>query len=119
MNAGLPEAWPSAWPSLWRPVRDRAVLVGAMVVLTLVGLARFGDLGLSWWVALLPLVLLAGPVSRPARVRGAIRRAAADRTLRVRTTESGLWVTARRRSVAAMVSADGSVRYQAGRSPGR
>lgn len=92
-------------------MRDRAVFVAATMVLVLLGLARFGDLRLGWWVALLPLVLLIGPVTRPARVRRAIRRAAQRRMLSVHVCANGLSVTTRSRTVTASVDADGTVTY--------
>ena len=107
----LPDRWPSAWPSLWRPVRDRAFFVGATTVLVLLGLARFGDLRLGWWVALLPLTLMIGPVTRPARVRRAIRRAAERRMLCVEVFADGMSVRTRRRTVTARVATDGTVTY--------
>lgn len=110
-NPRLPTHWPSAWPSLWRPVRDRALFVAGTTILVLLGLARFGDLGLSWWVALLPLALMAGPVTRPARVRRAIRQAAEQRMLSVQVSEDGLSVSTRRRSVTARMAPDGTVTY--------
>lgn len=112
---GLPAHWPSAWPSLWRPIRDRAIFVLLTSALVVLGLARFGDLGLAWWVALLPLSLLVGPLSRPGRARRTIQRAAQRRTLNVRASADELCVTARRRSVTAWVASDGGVTYQVGR----
>lgn len=108
----LPEGrWPSAWPSLWRPVLDRVVFAGAAAVLTALGLAWLGDFGLSWWVALLPLLTLVVPATRPSRVRRRFERAAARGTLTVRDDGVDLWVRAGRRTVAARVGMDGSVSY--------
>lgn len=108
----LPQRWPSAWPSLWPGVRDRTVFVAVTVSLTVLGLARFGDLGLAWWVALLPLVLLIGPLTRPSRARRAIQRAARQRTLNVRESGNELLVSVPRRSVTARVAANGAVTYR-------
>ncbi|MBA2415111.1 MAG: hypothetical protein H0V64_04320 [Geodermatophilaceae bacterium] len=105
--------WPSTWPALWRPVRDRAIFVGVTVVLTLAGTAQFGDLGLSWWVPLLPLVLVLGPVTRPARVRRRFERAAARNALSVQSHRRGwqLHPPGRRGNVVALVSGDGELTY--------
>lgn len=105
--------WPSTWPALWRPVRDRAVLAGATVLLTLIGIGWLGDLGLSWWVPLLPLLLLIGPLSRPGRVRRRFERAATRGRLVVAPHRSGwqLQPAAGRRDVLAVVGYDGGLRY--------
>jgi hypothetical protein len=73
--AELPAHWPSPWPHLYRPVRDRVVFVVMVMVLTTVGLIALGDPAAQWWAIVLPLLLLIGPVSKPARVRMALRRA--------------------------------------------
>lgn len=112
-HPGLPDRWPSAWPSLWPGVRDSVAVVALTMVLTLVGVFRFGDPALSWWVALLPLLLLIGPLTRPARVRRTIRRATEQRTLRVRQSGDTLWISAGRRRVGARVDPDGAVTYRA------
>lgn len=54
----------SAWPSRWRPVVQRAAFVAAVDALALLGLVLVGDPRTQWWAMLLPLVLLAGPVTR-------------------------------------------------------
>lgn len=68
-NSALPATWPSAWPSLGRNVALGAVLpiVAAIVVLVILLLTK--SLSTAWWVALLPLLLLAWPLSLPARAR--------------------------------------------------
>lgn len=108
-----PGRWPSTWPALWRPVRDRAVFVGGTVLLTLTGTALLGDLGLSWWVPLIPLLLLIGPVTRPHRVRRAFERAAGRRELSVAPRGSGWRVQPAERhgGVIALVSEDGALVY--------
>lgn len=45
-------------------LRDRLIFVGLTCGLTLLGVLLYGDLRLSWWVALLPLLLLTGPAIR-------------------------------------------------------
>lgn len=112
-HPALPQGrWPSAWPSLWRPVRDRAVFAGATVVLTALGLAWLGDFGLSWWVALLPLLTLVVPATKPWRVRRRFERAAARNMLTFQDDSAELWVRAGGRTMtAARVRADGSVSY--------
>jgi len=113
-SPALPDGrWPSAWPALWRPVRDRAVFVGATVLLALVGIAFLGDLRLGWWVAFLPLVLLVGPVSRPARVRRRFERAAAQGRLDVQRRGHGwrLLPPGRSGNVVVLVSYDGELTY--------
>jgi len=87
------------------------VVVALTVGLVLVGLAGFGDLGLSWWVAALPLLALLGPATRPIRVRRAIQRAAERRTLNVRASADELCVSVPRRSVTARVTPAGGVTY--------
>jgi len=112
-NPVLPAGrWPSAWPDLWRPVRDRAVFALLTVVLTLTGTALFGDLGWSWWLALLPLVLLVGPVLRPGRVRRRFEQAAARNRLRVHAHGAG-WRAQPpgRLHVVALLSPDGAAHY--------
>jgi hypothetical protein len=76
--AELPAHWPSPWPHLYRPVRDRAVFVVMVMVLTTVGLVGLGDPAAQWWAIALPLLLLIGPVSKPARVRMALHRASGN-----------------------------------------
>src|SRR2546423_8592386 len=72
--AELPAHWPSPWPHLYRPVRDRAVFVVLVMVLTTIGLIALGDPAAQWWAIALPLLLLTGPLSKPARVRMALHR---------------------------------------------
>lgn len=81
----VPAQWPSAWAHLWQPARDRAVFVGLVVLLTVIGVVFTGDLVKEWWVPLVPLVLLTGPVSRPGRVRRTLQRAATRGRLRTTT----------------------------------
>lgn len=105
--------WPSTWPALWRPVRDRAVFVVVTVVLILVGTALLADFGLSWWVSLLPLLLMIGPLTRPGRVRRRFERAAARDRLRVQPHRQGwqLRLPERAGNVVALVTYDGTVSY--------
>lgn len=105
--------WPSTWPALWRPVRDRALFVGGTVLLTLLAIASLGDLGLSWWFASMPLVLLIGPLTRPGRVRRRFERAAAHDRLRMRRYGPGWQLSPRERraNVVAIVSDDGGLSY--------
>lgn len=107
----LPLHWPSAWPSMWPALRDRLVVVALTSGLVVAGLARFGDLGLSWWVALVPFVALVGPLTRPVRFRRAIQRAAVRRTLNVQYSTDGLCVSVPRRHITARVAGDGGVTY--------
>jgi len=46
-------------------------------LLTLLGLVVAADPGTQWWALFPPLLLLAGPVTRPARIRRRAARAAA------------------------------------------
>lgn len=78
----VPTHWPSAWPHLWHATRDRAVFVAAVIALTVIGIVGAGDLQAQWWVPLLPLVLLAGPATRPGRVRRALQNCTARGRLR-------------------------------------
>ena len=105
--------WPSTWPALLRPVRDRVVFVGATVLLTLAGTALLGDLDLSWWVPLLPLLLLIGPATRPFRVRRRFERAAERNELIVqqRGPSWRLQPAEGRGGVVALVSEDGVLSY--------
>jgi hypothetical protein len=80
--AELPAHWPSPWPHLYRPVRDRVVFVVMVVVLTTAGLVGLGDPAAQWWAIALPLLLLIGPVSKPARVRMALHRGGGRGALR-------------------------------------
>lgn len=107
----LPDRWPSAWPSLWRPVRDRAAFAVPAALLTALGLGWLGDLSLTWWVPLLPLLLLAGPLTRPGRVRRSFDRASADGSLTVVDDRAGVLVWGSGRTVAAEVTAGGAIRY--------
>lgn len=45
-------------------LRNRLVFVGLTCALTLLGLFLYGEPRLTWWVALLPLLLLVGPLAR-------------------------------------------------------
>jgi len=56
-------------PSTWQVVGARVVFAVGTALLTLAGTAFVGDLRLSWWVSLLPLMLLIGPLTSAARVR--------------------------------------------------
>jgi hypothetical protein len=78
----LPAVWPSAWPSLWPAVVRRAAFVAAVDLLTLVGLAVAADPATQWWALLPPLLLLAGPLTAPARTRHRAAAAAARLDLR-------------------------------------
>lgn len=73
----LPAHWPSPWSHLYRPVRDRAIFVLMVMVLTAIGLVVAGDPAAQWWAIALPLLLLIGPATRPGRARMALRRAIA------------------------------------------
>jgi len=108
-----PGRWPSTWPALWGGVRDRAVFVGAIVVLTLAGTALLGDLGVSWWVPFVPLLLMIGPATRPGRVRRRFERAAARKELSVHGHRDGwrLRPGGRRGHVVALISRNGEVTY--------
>ncbi len=84
----LPGRWPSAWPTLYPVVRDRAVFVAGVALLTGVGLAYAGDPVAQWWAIALPVLLLVGPVWRVARTPGRMGRAV--RAGRVRRTSGRL-----------------------------
>ena len=75
-SAALPATWPSAWPSLRKNVLIGAIVpvVAAVVVLVILLLTKVADT--AWWVALLPLLLLAWPLSLPGRVRKVMQEAA-------------------------------------------
>jgi len=75
-EAVIPARWPSAWPYLSRAVYRRARFVLAVAVLTAVGIVVTGEPGVQWWIPLLPVVLLAGPVRRPGGLRRVFERAA-------------------------------------------
>jgi hypothetical protein len=92
-TVALPADWPSAWPHLYGPVRDRALFVLTVMVLTTIGLIVAGDPGAQWWAIALPLLLLIGPASKPARARRALCRAV--ETGRVRTLPGQLVVAER------------------------
>jgi hypothetical protein len=79
----LPVRWPSAWSSLWPVLTARLAFVAATAALTGLGLLVAGDPRAQWWLPALPLVLLAGPLLRPARVRRRLSRAAAAGRLAV------------------------------------
>ncbi len=107
-----PGRWPSTWSALWRPVRDRAVFVSGTALLTLVGTALLGDIGLSWWICLLPLLFLVGPLTRPGRVRRRFERAAAQNRLRVQPYQEGWQLhPPGRADVVALLTHDGTVSY--------
>lgn len=97
MVAELPARWPSPWRHLYRPVRDRAVFVVMVMVLTTIGLFGLGDPAAQWWAIVLPLLLLIGPVSKPARVRTALHRACGSG--RIHTMPGRLAVAERARTV--------------------
>lgn len=88
--AELPAHWPSPWPHLYRPVRDRAVFVLMVMVLTTIGLIWLGDPAAQWWAIALPLLLLIGPASKPSRVRMALHRASANGRLQTQTGRLGV-----------------------------
>lgn len=75
-SVAIPVRWPSAWPYLSHLVYRRARFVLAVVLLTAAGIVLTGEPGAQWWVPLLPVVLLVGPVRRPGRLRRAFERAA-------------------------------------------
>ncbi len=84
----LPERWPSAWPTLYPVVRDRALFVALVALLTGVGLAFAADPVAQWWAIALPALLLVGPVWRVARTPARVGRAV--RTGRARMTPGRL-----------------------------
>lgn len=105
-DLAVPESWPTAWRHLWPTALDRAGFVGAVVVLTAIGIAATGDLSVQWWAVVLPLALLPGPVSRPYRVRRSLQRAAAQGRLAAvpgvlaDSARSGVYLAGTGRSVA-------------------
>ena len=110
---GMPGDWPSGWPSLWPRVAQRAAFVVAVQLLTVLGLAVAANPTSQWWATLPPLLLLVGPVTRPARVRQRVRRAAAAHSLQL-DGDGVVWARRRvlpgRRPVA-RVSRNGVVHY--------
>jgi hypothetical protein len=107
----LPDRWPSAWPTLYPVVRDRAVFVAAVALLTGVGLAFAGDPSAQWWAIALPVLLLIGPLWRVARTPARMDRAV--RTGRVRVTPGRL-VLGGTRSGLVLSTGDGPVAVPAG-----
>jgi hypothetical protein len=69
---------------LWPVVARRVAFVAAVEALTLAGLVLAADPITQWWALLPPLLLLAGPLTRPARVRRRAREAAATGRLDLR-----------------------------------
>lgn len=107
----LPARWPSAWPTLYPVVRDRAVFVAAVALLTGVGLAFAGDPAAQWWAIALPVLLLIGPLWRMVRTPARIDRAV--RIGRVRVTPGRL-ILGESRSGLILSTADGPVAIPAG-----
>lgn len=70
-----PSHWPAAWAQLYPPILERAVFVGATMLLTGIGLAVLGDPLAQWWAIALPLLLLIGPALRPIRARAVLQAA--------------------------------------------
>ena len=91
-DLGLPEHWPSAWPSLRGQVALGAVLPVLAAVLTLAGEIWLGIADIAWWLPLLPLILLIGPLTRPARIRRLVDTA--DRRGRLQVTVATLGLLA-------------------------
>lgn len=96
-QGALPARWPSAWPSLRREVLLGATVpvVAAAVLLAVLVLTQAART--SWWFVLAPLLLLAWPLSLPARARAVIRSAHRARTLDVVQGAYGLIAEARHR----------------------
>lgn len=111
----LPASWPSAWPSLRRQVLLGATLPLVVSVVVLVVLAVTQTLATSWWVALIPLVLLAWPLSLPARVRTVVQNAHRARTLDIVQGTIGLIGEVRHRRMGVRPNVEvvpgGPVRY--------
>lgn len=93
----LPTIWPSAWPSMRREVLVRSTLplVAAVVVLIVLMLSQV--IATSWWFTAIPLLLLIGPLSLPARVRAVVQTADRTRTLDIVYGAVGLNVEVRHR----------------------
>ncbi|CAN5300231.1 hypothetical protein BH20ACT5_BH20ACT5_01570 [soil metagenome] len=111
-TGALPRRWPSAWPSLWPEVRDRSAFGLTAALVTALGLTWLGVPGLTWWLPLLPALLLIGPLSWPGRVRRGFDRAGDEGTLRVVDERDQVLVWGPRGGVAAEVAPDGAIRYR-------
>lgn len=114
-RGGLPSQWPSAWPSLGRRVAVASVVPIVVALVALAVVAIVGVLPSAWWVPLIPLVLLVGPLTLPGRVRSAMQGASDAKTLVVTVAPLGLLVRtpapARLVRPSAEVTSAGRVRY--------
>ncbi|WP_134322831.1 hypothetical protein [Cumulibacter soli] len=111
----LPTVWPSAWPSLRAQVALGATFPVVAAVAGFIILLRTQTLATSWWIAVLPLLLLAWPLSLPARARAAMRRAHEGSRIEVLATQHGLVarpIERRGLKVRAFLEQDGRVRYE-------
>lgn len=105
-HGALPATWPSAWPSMRRHVLRGAVLPLVAAAVVVVVLAVTQTLSISWWFILLPLALLAWPLSLPARVRRVVQDAARARTLDLVQGTVGLLAEVRHRRLGVRPNAE-------------
>jgi len=105
-HPAIPERWPSAWPSLTKNVLLGSVVpvVAALVVVLILALTK--ALAAAWWVALVPLLLLAWPLSLPARVRSVLQDATDSGRAEVVQGTLGTIVTAPRRRLGVRPNAE-------------
>lgn len=96
-GAALPTHWPSAWSSLRGRVVVAAVFPVVACVVAVVVMLFTAVLVHVWWIAALPLLLLIGPLTLPARTRAAMQSAYDEHELQVTTAQVGLVVRAPRK----------------------
>ncbi len=93
----LPTRWPSAWSSLRGRVAVSATFPIVACVVSVVIMVLTGVFVHVWWICALPLLLLIGPLTLPARTRAAVQSAYDKHELRVATAQVGVVVRAPRR----------------------
>ncbi|MFV0535645.1 MAG: hypothetical protein ACK5MR_18655 [Cumulibacter sp.] len=111
----FPTVWPSAWPSLGAHVALGATLPVVAALVGFIILLLTQTLETSWWIAALPLLLLAWPLSLPARARASMRRAHEDSRIEVVAAPGGLVarpIARRGPKVRAFLEQDRRVRYE-------
>ncbi|PRZ41982.1 hypothetical protein CLV47_107110 [Antricoccus suffuscus] len=96
MTANSEEVLPTHWPSAWSSLRGRIAVSAVFPVVTcavaVVIMVFTGVLVEVWWIAALPLLLLIGPLTLPARTRAAMQSAYEKHELQVTTAQVGLVV---------------------------
>lgn len=105
-HPALPATWPSAWSSLSKNVLLGSILpvVAAVIVVVILLLTKSFDT--AWWVALLPLLLLAWPLSLPGRVRKVMQDAGETGKLDIVQGLLGTIATARERRLGVRPNAE-------------